>query len=295
MDVLLTELTTVDAQMIQDTARFSMSLVPSLERTLSGKVKPMMTQCSIRHLYALPSSDSQKESLIAAAKTLERRRCNHHTLEQPLSTFECLSSVVDPKSASTQKDLVNKFNYVVAVQDEEVRRWCRGVRGVPLVYVKRSVMVMEPMAEGSTAVREGVERGKFRSGLRGRTAVQPGKRKREEEVRDQDNGAGVEGGEREKKTKKVQGAKGPNPLSVKKPKKEMDKAGRALKEDEHVIRGSGESGVGNVEAEDVITSDIREVLSETENQSAVKRRKRKHRSKKPEALEPVVNGSGGEE
>jgi U3 small nucleolar RNA-associated protein 23 len=36
---------------------------------------------------------------------------------------------------------------VVASQDDEVRRHMRAIPGVPLVYVRRSVMVMEPMAE----------------------------------------------------------------------------------------------------------------------------------------------------
>ncbi|KAL9103433.1 MAG: hypothetical protein Q9163_001535 [Psora crenata] len=267
-----------------------MSLLPSLERTLSGEVKAMITQCSIRHLYALPSSGAQKELVIATAKSLERRRCNHHMLEQPLSTFDCLSSVVDPKSVSTGKNLVNRFNYVVAVQDEEVRRWCRGVRGVPLVYVKRSVMVMEPMAEGSAAVREGMERGKFRSGLRGKVAARPEKRKREEkeevkETAGDDAGEGEDGSEIKKK-KRSKGPKGPNPLSVKKPKKETVKVGKYI--------GELEPGDGEVGLADDIISVGEEATSEDPHQPAAKRRKRrKHRSKKkPEDVDSTVDGGG---
>ena len=80
-------------------------------------------------------------------------------------------------------------------------------------------MVMEPMAETSVGVREGVEREKFRGGVKRLGGV---KRKRED-----DGGVGAEGKglgeERERKKKKVRGQKGPNPLSVKKPKK-VDKA-----------------------------------------------------------------------
>ncbi|KAL8708334.1 MAG: hypothetical protein Q9220_006809 [cf. Caloplaca sp. 1 TL-2023] len=202
-----------------------MNLVGGLERALHGKVKPMITQCSIRHLYTLTVPQSEKDPLIVLAKTFERRRCNHHELENPLSTLECLSSVVDPKKSAT-----NRNRYVVASQEEEVRRLCRGIKGVPLVYVKRSVMVLEPMAEGTIVVRNGMEREKFRTGLRGKV----GKRKRDDEQEQYAGGSDqVEEGdannddkenkekdEPEKKKKKTRGPKGPNPLSVKRAKRE---------------------------------------------------------------------------
>ena len=182
----------------------------------------MITQCSIRHLYTLASiPQSQKEALILRAKSMERRRCNHHLLEQPLSTLECLSTVIDPKGSHT-----NKNRYVVASQEEEVRRYCRGIRGVPLVYVKRSVMVMEPMAESSLSAREGFEKGKFRAGIRGKGTNIGQKRKRgDDESNEDENGDSRERKPTDEETqrdetlvkkKKVKGPKGPNPLSVKK-------------------------------------------------------------------------------
>lgn len=42
----------LDAQILHDAERFKMDLVGGLERTLQGKIKPMITQCSMRHLYA---------------------------------------------------------------------------------------------------------------------------------------------------------------------------------------------------------------------------------------------------
>lgn len=74
-------------------------------------------------------------------------------------------------------------------------------------------MVMEPMSEGSTGVREGVERGKLRGGVT-RVGEQRGaKRKRGSE----EDEAGREG--TEVKKKRIRGPKQPNPLSVKKAKK----------------------------------------------------------------------------
>lgn len=171
----------------------------------------MITQCSIRHLYALPSTDPAKNYLIDRAKMFERRRCGHLPEEhpEPLSTHDCISSVVDPKGTGN-----NKHRYVVASQDLETRKKLRTVKGVPLVYINRSVMIMEPMAGVSVGAREGGEKAKFRDGLKRGAGGETGKRKRD----DDDEGTGE--GKVEKKKKKAFGAvKGPNPLSVKKSKK----------------------------------------------------------------------------
>jgi U3 small nucleolar RNA-associated protein 23 len=79
----------------------------------------------------------------------------------------------------------------------------RSIPGVPIIYVKRSVMVLEPMSTPSENVREGVERDKFRVGL-----PEP-----EHKSTDATEGAA------KKKIPGLKKAKGPNPLSVKKSKK----------------------------------------------------------------------------
>ncbi|KAI9720035.1 MAG: hypothetical protein M1812_003162 [Candelaria pacifica] len=218
----------LDADIILDAARYKMDLIGGLQRTLHGKIKPMITQCSMRHLYG---ADPRAPNQIEEAKQYERRRCNHHTLEEPLTALECLSSVVDPKESKT-----NKHRYVVASQDQTVRSAMRQIPGVPLVYINRSVMIMEPMADATEDAREKEERGKFRLGLKSRG--RPGstlKRKREDWGVDESRGetqqhqpglgedripnnAGDEGLSR-KKGKKTRGPKEPNPLSVRKSKK----------------------------------------------------------------------------
>jgi U3 small nucleolar RNA-associated protein 23 len=211
-----------------------------------------------------------KNSLIELAKTFERRRCNHHTLDHPLSTLSCFTSVLDPKDSST-----NKNRYIIASQDEEVRRWARGVRGVPLVYVKRSVMVMEPMSEGSLSVREREEKGKLRSGIRKVGGGERGlKRGRETEDGDKEAEDYREG--REAKKKKIRGPKGPNPLSVKKAKRESE-GGKEEKTKTREEQGDRESG-GKPRSEDADENLI--------NGSGTKRkRRRKHGS----AVGPVVD------
>ena len=167
--------------------------------------------------------------LIEKAKNYERRRCDHRPEEypEPLSAVECLSSVVDPKGSKT-----NKHRYVVASQQLGVRKAMRDIMGVPLLYINRSVMIMEPIATATAQNREREEREKFRAGLKGGRASrsQTTKRKRGDEdgrlnsaVQDHD----AYTGEAVAKRKKThgQGPKGPNPLSTKKPKIRGDAEG----------------------------------------------------------------------
>lgn len=186
----------------------------------------MITQCEIRKLYLRKDEPGVKDA-IDLAKTMERRRCGHHPDEfpEPLPTIECLQSVVDPKGSGK-----NKHRYVVASQGQDVRRMLRGVRGVPLIYIKRSVMILEPMADESAQQRAREERMKFRAEIKNAL----GKRKREAD--DDDDESDEEAApktdqepvetpkgtqEQKKKAKKRKGPKGPNPLAVKKAKKKQ--------------------------------------------------------------------------
>lgn len=260
----------MDADIIKDADRFKMDLLGGLERTLHGPVKPstspppshtqystlltlpVITQCSMRHLYA-SSSEPGMPFVIDKAKTYERRRCGHRPEDfpEPLSTTDCLRSVVDPKESKT-----NKHRYVVAANDETCRKTMRGVLGVPLVYIKRSVMIMEPMAQDTRGVRGREESGKFREGLK-----RGSKRKREQ-------GEG-EGGEKnvgedgvKKNAKKAPGPKGPNPLSVRKAKK--------------VVEGQAAvDGSSDVKAKKVSESGAAE---ESELAKGKRKRIRKHKS-----------------
>lgn len=77
-----------------------------------------------RALYAKnmgPGRDPAVGAAIERAKTFERRRCGHLMDEDPKSEFECMMSVVDPKSNGE-----NKFRYIVVTQDE-VLVCCVGV------------------------------------------------------------------------------------------------------------------------------------------------------------------------
>jgi U3 small nucleolar RNA-associated protein 23 len=178
----------------------------------------------MRHLYAA-ASEPGVSYLIDKAKTYERRRCNHlpEDYPVPLSTKECLAAVVDAKDTKT-----NKHRYVVASQELEVRKHMRGIMGVPLVYINRSVMIMEPMAGATADDRDRGERQKFRDGLKGGRGSGSLKRKREEDdgTGKGGEGEGEDGAPKKSRSRRQKGPKGPNPLSVKKPKKKPEEDSR---------------------------------------------------------------------
>lgn len=184
----------------------------------------MITTCDMRHLYL---AKPKNETLILQAKEYERRRCNHQDLDEPLSTLECLSEVVDPKSSGT-----NKNRYIICSNDLRVRKHMRTIAGVPLIYISKSVVLMEPMANATEELREREEKSKFKMGLKGqRKPDQAPKRKRDDEEQgdDQSTPGGATGDARPSKKKKAHGPKQPNPLSMKRAKKDTPATEKAPK------------------------------------------------------------------
>jgi U3 small nucleolar RNA-associated protein 23 len=223
---------------------------------LGGQVKPMITTCDMRHLY---NAEPKNETLILQAKEYERRRCNHQDLDEPLSTLECLSSVVDPKDTAT-----NKHRYVVATNDSSTRAKMRQIAGVPIIYLSKSIVLMESMADATEQHREREEKSKFKLGLKGQRKPDAApKRKREDEGEGGQSIGDQTTGDAKPKAKKRKGPKGPNPLSVKKPKKDKTAQTSATKK---ARPSTSEAGGGD------------DQRGERE-ESAPRKRRRKHKSK----------------
>lgn len=207
-----------DAQILEDAWRMKIDLPDRIKGILGGEVKMMITQCCIRQLYdAKPKNDA----LINAAKGFERRRCGHHELETPLDDDECLLSVLGP---------TNKHRLVIATQDAKTRSSMRRVPGTPIIYISKSVVILEPISSSTEAARDQEEKAKFRTGLKGRGHAETGqKRKRSDDKDDEgdDSQAESDGSNGEEATdarpvqkkKRARGPKQPNPLSMKKSKK----------------------------------------------------------------------------
>ncbi|KAL2218640.1 putative rRNA processing protein [Thermoascus aurantiacus ATCC 26904] len=245
----------VDVNFLRAVHSFKMDLIPALERTLQGKVKPMITKCSLAAIMSSQPTDSKTKNPVRPAflpppTTLPLRHCSHNAESTPIDEVECLLSLLCPNKETMR----NKEHYILATADPPasdigtaaldpndpstkfssrdkdkkkkrhdramqeaiqramaLRQGARAIPGVPIIYVKRSVMILEPMSAPSESVRNGVEKSKFKAGLVDvENAVAGIKRKREDE----------EGGEK-KKVRGLKKAKGPNPLSVKKPKKRV--------------------------------------------------------------------------
>lgn len=142
----------IDDLIVLDSQKLSFDLLKGLKRTLQAEIKPMITQCCMQALYKI-----ENQAAIAQANNYERRRCNHNPRE-PKSPLECIESIVNIKG-------LNKHRYIVAAQDINIRRKLRHIPGVPLIYINRSVMVMEPISDISEKVNDTTEKEKLYSGL----------------------------------------------------------------------------------------------------------------------------------
>ncbi|KAI1417125.1 hypothetical protein F5Y13DRAFT_104251 [Hypoxylon sp. FL1857] len=246
----------VDADFIAESNKCKMDLMRRLEDTLHGQVKPLITQCSMRHLYERKSEPGVEAAIEQAKNHFERRRCGHHPDEypKPLSALECIHSVVDPKDNG-----VNKHRYVCAINDDSVRANLRQIAGTPLLYIRRSVMIMEPMATVSAKIRSKDEKSKFRAEIK-----TPGSKRKREEDDDSDQEkaeekAGTkEADKSEKKKKKPYGKKEPNPLAVKKKKPKPT---------------SNEQSSKTPKASDAATEDA------DQSEAPKRKRRRKHKSR----------------
>ncbi|KTW29274.1 hypothetical protein T552_01229 [Pneumocystis carinii B80] len=183
--------TLIDADYLQDSVKYKMDLIKLLERILQGKVKPMITQCCIQKLY-----ETKQQNVISIAKTYERRRCNHK--DNPLLPEDCIYSIVNINGK-------NKHRYIVATQSIQIRAKLRNIPGVPLFYINRSVVILEPSSYSTIKAKQTLEQNKL--GL-----------KKEESEKILGTKRKLDNDDSSLPKKKRKGPKEPNPLSVKKKK-----------------------------------------------------------------------------
>ncbi|KAI1347396.1 Fcf1-domain-containing protein [Xylaria sp. FL0043] len=266
-----------DSQFLEAAIRSKMDIDHILKGTLHGHTKLLITQCSMRWLYARKNEPSVGAVIDFAKEKVERRRCGHHPSDypEPLAEVNCLHSVVDPS-----KNGINKHRYVCAINDDEIRSSLRnGIQVVPLLYIRRSVLIMEPASSTTVKARSRDEKAKYTAELK----LLGGKRKRQQEDTDDDDGDRKK--ERtdpskpeKKKTKKAYGRKEPNPLSVKKKKEQKPQhAGKAATETDETA-----------ELEEAKPDNGAQV--EAAGEASGRKRRRKHKSKSASA-----GGGGGDD
>jgi U3 small nucleolar RNA-associated protein 23 len=267
---------------------FKMPLQKSLENTLHNPSRLFITKCTLAKILADEKERRKRvgenehhhggrPEWLPPPTELPLRYCKHNDEEGAVQEWRCLVDLVAGQARGNEQAR-NKSHFVLAVAEAgeeeqsrkgfvEVRERARMVPGVPLVYVKRSVMVLEELSAASEGVRRGVERGKFKAGIIG--AGGDRKRKRGE-GEGEDGNANTDGnldGGRAAIMKKVKakGPKQPNPLSV--PKKKVLPQVQA--EEIPVVADTSAEEVDDPEdAEQVATASVK------------KGRKRRHGKKK---------------
>jgi U3 small nucleolar RNA-associated protein 23 len=142
----------------------------------------------------------------------------------------------------------------------------RQIAGVPIIYLSKSIVLMESMADATEQHREREEKSKFKLGLKGqRKPEATPKRKREDEGQAGEGGQSIGDqatGDTRPKAKKRKGPKGPNPLSVKKSTKDKTAQSGATKK----ARPSASETDGDKQRGE-------------REESAPRKRRRKHKSK----------------
>ncbi len=224
-----------------------MPLQKYLDNTLHGECKIFVTQCTLakitkEHEKATGGKGRRRPDCLPPPTELPLRYCKHKSDGgEDLGVVEewrCLLDLLagQPKGNEQAK---NKQHYILATADApeqeqeqkrrdhiEVRERARLIPGVPIVYVKRSVMILEELSAASERLRLGAEKEKFREGL----ISSDRKRKRGDEEEDEVLRELMEDEPDETSHRRVQHrAKGPNPMSVRKKKVKAPPEGRVQK------------------------------------------------------------------
>lgn len=196
----------------------------ALSALLGGHTKVFVTRCVIDELKKLGESFS---GTVLATRRLTTARCNHEMLK---SALECLEAMVGAD---------NPEHFFVATQDTGLRRKFRQVPGVPLVFVQKNSLLLEPPSEYQHQIARMSETERMHMNEKEYMALETHKAKKIASNEDGTNGHEISGDELSKETEshnskrrqvlavkdrprfKRKKAKGPNPLSCKKKKTEL--------------------------------------------------------------------------
>ncbi|BFZ63801.1 hypothetical protein YB2330_004933 [Saitoella coloradoensis] len=259
----------LDADFLQTAHASKIDVATALRRTMQDDVKPMITQCCMAALYKL---GREGQAVVDVAKEFERRKCGHFG-DKTKESGECIRSLVNIEGE-------NKHRYCVATQSYDLRGELRGIAGVPLMFINRAVLILEPESDATAQFKLREERQKLGLSTYEKELLAGKKRKREGE---EDNVVGGEAldeierarEDKEKKRLKKLGPKAPNPLSVKKKKKET---GTGPKDAKNKREGVAEESAEAQEAGEIKSG----------------KRRRRRRGNKTGGEDDHVNGSGGE-
>lgn len=233
----------LDSHFLKTCYSFHMPLQRYMENTLHGQCRLFVTNCTIAKVMA--DFEKEKEKIKASGGRpkgrpdflpppleVPMRHCKHKNNEgEELGVIDesrCLLDLLagQPHGNELAK---NKQHYILATAEPDekeqkrkgyldVRERARMIPGVPVVYVKRSVMILEELSGVSERTKNKSEKAKFSEGL-----IDTRKRKRGEAGDGSDDELEDLLIQREEqaqgqKARGLKRAKGPNPMSVRKKK-----------------------------------------------------------------------------
>lgn len=173
-----------------------LDLKERLPLVLGGAVRLMTTGC-VADLLRTRAREHPEDALLAGApsvaRRLELRRCRH---DPPLAPADCIASLVGT---------TNPHHYGVLSHNDALKIALRAVPGVPIVYLERVLPLLEPPSRAT--LRAVAEHNASKLGLSPTEAAIISKRF----GTDSDALSKIEPKHKHRR------AKGPNPLSVKKP------------------------------------------------------------------------------
>ncbi|KAF9163189.1 hypothetical protein BGX20_001417, partial [Mortierella sp. AD010] len=204
-----------DGDFIQAALDQRMDLRTMIPTVLCDASKQMVTPCT---MALLKSRGDDGSGAFLASKRFEKRRCKH---QEAVDEALCISEIISTS---------NPHNYVVATQSKKLRVQLAQVPGVPLLYINRANMILEPPSDASLSAGKKIESDKTHASNKelstlkavkvtalGKVSVDPKLIKKidqKKEIKKQKMEV-----KKAKIMKKRMGPKEPNPLSVKKKKK----------------------------------------------------------------------------
>ncbi|KAG0339739.1 hypothetical protein BG004_006696 [Podila humilis] len=260
----------VDADFIQAALEQRIDLRTQIPKVLCDASKQMVTPCT---MALLKSRGEDASGAFLASKRFEKRRCKH---QEAVDESLCLSQIIGSS---------NQHNYVVASQSKKLRSQFASVPGVPLLYINRANMILEPPSEASLSKCKQIESAKTHASTKELATLKTVKISQNGQIaldtklaKKLEDKAESKKAKRElqkaKILKKRMGPKEPNPLSVKKKKKVKAPTPST----------SGSSAVNSAEGATASTNS-----TETE-----KKKRRRRKAKGGEATENASTTAGGE-
>ncbi|KAL3900562.1 MAG: hypothetical protein SGCHY_001243 [Lobulomycetales sp.] len=118
-----------------------------MKKSLTVDVRLFTTNCVLAELRALGSDF--RPALNLARESCEVRKCSHYP---PRPANECFQGLIGD---------CNFHRYCIATLDKPLRILLRKVKATPLIYIDRSVMILEPPSLATIAAVQQIEASKL--------------------------------------------------------------------------------------------------------------------------------------